>query len=106
MGLDTVKLTDTERSPWVLNLCRALIQETAGLTDCVPWRWWTVYEKFDKQQARARIAELLHLLVAAALVLEMSADDLFDLFTKKHRLTFPRQETSSPVREESDPRQS
>lgn len=106
MGLDTVKLTDSARSQWVLNHCRALIQETAGLTDCVPWRWWTVYQKFDKQQARARVADLLHLLVATALVLEMSADELFDLFTKKHRLNLPRQETLNPVRDESAPRQS
>ncbi len=69
IGVDTDKLTDTDRPQWVLNYCRALIRETAELTDCAPWKWWTYYQKFDKQHARARIPNLFHMVVSVAQVL-------------------------------------
>jgi len=94
VGLDTDKLTDATRPQWALNYCRALIQETAELTNCLPWKWWTCYQKFDKQHACAHITELLHLVISIAQVLGVTPDELFDLFTKKHRLHLSPQEAA------------
>ena len=45
---------------WILNYCCALSQETAELVDCVPWKWWAKYQKFDQQNARVEIIDLFH----------------------------------------------
>ena len=89
-GVDTDKMDDSQRQHWALNYSRALIQTAAELTDCIPWKWWASYQKFDKQKARSEIAELLHLLVSLAQVLDLTPAELFDACTRKHRLNLPR----------------
>jgi len=102
IGVDSDRMTDAERRQWVLNYCRAMAQEVAELTDCVPWKWWASYQKFDKQNARVEIADLLHFLISLAEVMEITPDDLFDLYTKKHRLNLARQDTGYTVKDEQD----
>jgi len=104
IGVHTDRLTDAQRQQWVLNYCRAMVQEVAELTDCVPWKWWASYQKFDKQNARVEIADLLHFLISVAQVMEITADELFDLYTKKHRLNLARQDTGYTVKDENDNR--
>lgn len=102
VGVDSDRLTEAERQQWVLNYCRAMGQEVAELVDCVPWKWWASYQKFDKQNARVEIADLLHFLISLAQVMEITPDDLFDLYTKKHRLNLARQDSGYTVKDESD----
>jgi putative phosphoesterase len=104
IGVNTDRLTAAERQRWVLNYCRAMAQEVAELTDCVPWKWWASYQKFDKQNARVEIAELLHFLISLAEVMEVTPDELFDLYTKKHRLNLARQDAGYTVKDETDNR--
>jgi predicted phosphodiesterase len=101
IGVDTDKLTEAERQQWLLNYCRAMDQALAELTDCAPWKWWTSYQKFDKQNARVAIADLLHFLVSLAQVMEITPDELFDLYTKKHRLNLARLESGYTVKDET-----
>ncbi len=72
IGVDTASMTDEQRQQWVLNYCRAMTQEVAELTDSVPWKWWAKYQKFDKQNARVEVIDLLHFLISIAQVLEMT----------------------------------
>jgi putative phosphoesterase len=104
IGVDTDKMTEADRQQWMLNYCRAMVQETAELVDCVPWKWWASYQKFDKQNARVEIADLLHFLISLAQVMEITPDDLFDLYTKKHRLNLARQDAGYTVKDENDNR--
>jgi len=53
IGVNADRMTETERQQWLLNYCRAMSQEVAELTDCVPWKWWAKYQTFDRQK-RAR----------------------------------------------------
>ena len=69
IGVDTASMTDEQRQQWVLNYCRAMTQEVAELTDSVPWKWWAKYQKFDKQNARVEVIDLLHFLVSIAQIL-------------------------------------
>jgi putative phosphoesterase len=104
IGVDTDRMTEAERPQWLLNYCRATDQGLAELTDCVPWKWWTSYQKFDKQNARVAIADLLHMLISLAQVIEITPDELFDLYTKKHRLNLSRQDVGYAVKDENDNR--
>lgn len=102
IGVDTDDMTDAERQRWLLNYCRAMSQEIAELTDCVPWKWWAKYQTFDRQNARVEIVDLFHFLISAAQVLELSADDIFDAYTKKHRVNLERQASGYTTKDESD----
>jgi len=102
IGVDTDGMTETQRQEWVLNYCRAMSQEVAELTDCVPWKWWAKYQKFDRQNARVEVVDLLHFLVSLAQVLEMSADEILEVYTRKHRVNVERQETGYHTKDEAD----
>jgi predicted phosphodiesterase len=102
IGVDTDKMDDQQRQQWVLNYCRAMAQEVAELTDCVPWKWWASYQKFDKQNARVEIVDLLHFLISVAQVMEITPDDLFEAYTKKHRVNLGRQESGYKTKDETD----
>jgi dimeric dUTPase (all-alpha-NTP-PPase superfamily) len=93
IGVDTARMTDKQRQQWVLNYCRAMSQEIAELTDSVPWKWWAKYQKFDKQNARVEVVDLLHFLISLAQVLGMDADDVFEAYTKKHNVNLARQQS-------------
>ena len=102
IGVDTASMTDEQRQQWVLNYCRAMTQEVAELTDSVPWKWWAKYQTFDKQNARVEVVDLLHFLVSLAQVLEMSADDIFAAYTKKHQVNVARQDSGYTTKDHDD----
>jgi len=102
IGVDTTRLTDEQRQQWVLNYCRALSQEVAELTDSVPWKWWAKYQKFDKQNARVEVIDLLHFLISIAQVLEMTHADFYEAYTKKHRVNLARQDSGYLAKDETD----
>ena len=105
IGVDTDRMTETERQQWLLNYCRAMNQEISEVTDSVPWKWWAKYQTFDRQNARVEVVDLLHFLISAAQVLELSADEVFQAYTKKHQVNLDRQSSGYTTKDESDNRQ-
>ena len=102
IGVDTERMTEAERQQWLLNYCRAMGQEIAELTDCVPWKWWAKYQTFDRQNARVEVVDLFHFLISAAQVLELSADDIFEAYRKKHQVNLERQASGYITKDEAD----
>lgn len=104
IGVDTRHMTDEQRQQWTLNYCRAMSQEVAELTDSVPWKWWAKYQTFDKQNARVEVVDMLHFLVSLALVLEMTPEDFYAAYAKKHSVNLARQDTGYAKKDEHDSR--
>ena len=104
IGVQTEGMSEADQANWVLNYCRAMSQEIAELTDSVPWKWWAKYQKFDEQNARVEVVDLLHFLISLAQVLGMSADDIFQAYVKKNAVNFQRQETGYARKDEDDSR--
>lgn len=102
IGVDTTSLNDEQQKEWLLNYCRAMTQEIAELTDCVPWKWWAKYQTFDKQNARVEIVDILHFLISAAQVVGLSAQDVYDAYTAKNKVNFQRQESGYTTKDEND----
>ena len=102
IGVHTDRMTEAERQQWLLNYCRAMSQEVAELTDCVPWKWWAKYQTFDRQNARVEVVDLFHFVISTAQVLDLSADELFEAYAKKHRVNLQRQESGYTVKDEGD----
>ena len=102
IGVHTASMTEEEQTKWLLNYSRAMSQEMAELIDSVPWKWWAKYQKFDQQNARVEVVDLFHFLISMAQVLGMSADDVFNAYTKKNEVNFKRQDSGYAVKDEAD----
>ena len=102
IGVHTDTMDEAEKTKWILNYTRAMTQEMAELTDSVPWKWWAKYQKFDEQNARVEVVDLLHFLISMAQVLGMSADDVFAAYVKKNEVNLKRQDTGYAVKDEGD----
>ena len=103
IGVDTTALAGEEKkTEWVLNYCRAMQQELAELTDSVPWKWWAKYQKFDMQNARVEVVDLFHFLISLAQVLDMSAEDVYQLYCDKHAVNHQRQDSGYSVKDDGD----
>ncbi len=102
IGVDTTALPEERQPEWILNYCRAMSQEIAELTDSVPWKWWAKYQQYDRQNARVEIVDLFHFLISLAQVVGLSAQDVHDLYMKKNRLNFERQDSGYTVKDASD----
>lgn len=102
IGVNTDQMNDEERQRWVLDYCRAMSQEIAELTDSTPWKWWAKYQAFDKQNARVEVVDLLHFLISLAQVLEMTPEQIYDAYTKKHQVNIARQESGYATKDEQD----
>ena len=104
IGINLDNLGDDEKIKWILNYSRALQQEVSELIDSVPWKWWAKYQKFDKQNARVEVVDIMHLLVSIAQVLGMSADDIFDAYCKKNAINHERQDSGYVTKNKNDSR--
>lgn len=104
IGVDTDTMIDEERQRWLLQYCRAMSQEIAELTDCVPWKWWARYQTFDRQNARVEIVDLLHFVISLAQVAGMGPDEIFAAYCKKHEVNLSRQESGYRIKDEHDNR--
>jgi dimeric dUTPase (all-alpha-NTP-PPase superfamily) len=102
IGVFTGQMDEAEKTRWILNYCRAMSQELAELTDSVPWKWWAKYQKFDEQNARVEVVDLLHFLISMAQVLGMSADDVFQAYVKKNEVNLRRQDTGYQKKDSED----
>ncbi|MDX9701439.1 MAG: dUTPase [Candidatus Auribacterota bacterium] len=102
IGVDTDSMDDDKRVEWILNYSRALGQELAELVDSVPWKWWAKYQTFDKQNARVEIVDLFHFLISLAQTAGLTADDVFDLYTKKNKVNHNRQDSGYEKKDEAD----
>ncbi len=102
IGVDTVNMPEENKTEWILNYCRAMSQELAELTDSVPWKWWAKYQEFDKQNAKVEVIDLFHFLISLAQTLDMSAEDVHDLYCRKHRVNQERQDSGYTTKDEAD----
>ena len=102
IGVDTSNMDEADKIKWTLNYSRALQQENAELVDSVPWKWWAKYQKFDVQNARVEVVDMLHFLVSLAQVLGMSAQDFYDAYAKKNHITHNRQDSGYVEKDEND----
>jgi len=93
-------LTEEQKVKWLLNYSRATQQELAELIDSVPWKWWAKYQKFDEQNARVEITDIIHFVVSMALVLGMTADDVFEAYRKKWEVNHQRQDAGYAEKKE------
>ena len=104
IGVDTEGMSDEDKAQWILNYTRAMQQELAELVDSVPWKWWAKYQEFDEQNAKVEVIDLFHFLISLAQVLGMSAEDVYEIYTKKNKVNHNRQDSGYVEKDAEDSR--
>jgi dimeric dUTPase (all-alpha-NTP-PPase superfamily) len=102
IGVDSDAMNEEQQVHWLLNYSRALSQETAEMIDSLPWKWWARYQNYDRANVQVEIVDMLHFLVSLAQVAGLDAKDVHELYMKKNRVNFQRQESGYAVKDESD----
>lgn len=102
IGVNCYAFNEEEQQTWVLNYTRAMSQELAELIDSVPWKWWAKYQAYDKQNARVEVIDLFHFLISLAQTLGLTAEDVYELYMKKNKVNFDRQESGYAEKDEND----
>lgn len=80
---------------WVQKKMLALIAELAEVLDEINYKWWKKPKPVDKAALFEELADVLHFYVGMCIDAGMTADELFDIYTKKNRENHLRQEGKS-----------
>ena len=85
-------LNDPElRREWFLKFEKALTQESAEAIDSLNWKWWKK-DQDDWDNVKVELVDMLHFWVSMCTIAGMNAQDVFDLYVKKHQLNVKRQD--------------
>ena len=76
---------------WFLNFEKALSQESAEAIDSLNWKWWKK-DGDDWENVKIELVDMLHFWVSMCTIAGMNAQDVFELYAKKNKLNFKRQD--------------
>jgi dimeric dUTPase (all-alpha-NTP-PPase superfamily) len=72
-------------------LTEAIIQEACELQNLTNWKWWKQTKKeFDVGKAKEELIDIVHFVLDVALVLGMSAEDIYREYIKKNKINLER----------------
>ena len=76
---------------WFLNFELALRQESSEAIDSLNWKWWKKDEE-DWDNIKVELVDMLHFWVSMCTVAGMDAKEVMELYAKKNKLNFKRQD--------------
>ena len=79
------------RRKWFLNFELALKQESAEAIDSLNWKWWK-RDGDDWENVKVELIDMLHFWVSMCTIAGLNANDVFELYAKKNKLNFKRQD--------------
>ncbi len=88
---DEIKEDPELKRQWFLNFELAMRQESAEAIDSLNWKWWKKDEE-DWDNIKVELVDMLHFWVSMCTIAGMSAQDVSDLYFKKNKLNFKRQD--------------
>ena len=76
---------------WFLKFEKALNQESAEAIDSLNWKWWK-QDTDDWDNVKVELVDMLHFWVSMCTIAGLDAKDVYDLYAKKNKLNFKRQD--------------
>ncbi len=105
IGLDTIDAS--QKKEWLFQLTHALHDEVQELSNSCHWKWWSKDVKEnpdlmfkgirDEGNARIEAIDILHFLVSIFQVLDMSPDDVLEVYRLKHKKNMDRQDNNYDI---------
>lgn len=89
------QLGDISQAEWIQKETLAMMSELAELIDEVNFKWWKNPKPVDQHAVKEELVDILHFFVSMCLKMNMSAQELYDMYILKNKENFDRQEGKS-----------
>lgn len=88
---------------WIQRMALAMKQEIAEMIDSTNWKWWrTKVDKFDYQNLKVEVIDILHFWLSSAMILGMDAEDIMRVYRSKNQVNHNRQDEGYIAKDETD----
>lgn len=112
IGRDTVSAPTEVKEKWLFGYAFAMNDEVQELLNCVDWKWWSKTVKadpsrqfnaiLDKENAKIEAIDALHFLVSIFQILDMTPEDVAEIYRLKWEANIARQENGYDVRTKTE----
>lgn len=82
---------DYTKSEWVCKKALALMVELGEVVEEAKYKWWKNAADIDDAKLKEEIVDVLHFFLGMCIDAGMSADELFDIYMKKNKENYDRQ---------------
>ena len=79
------------RGEWVCKKAQALTVELSEVLEEAQYKWWKNYGEIDDAKLKEEIVDVLHFFLGMCIDAGMSADELFEIYLKKNKENYDRQ---------------
>lgn len=76
---------------WIQKETLAMLSELAELLDEVNFKWWKNPKEINNQAVKEELVDILHFFVSMCLKMNMTAQELFEMYIEKNKENFNRQ---------------
>ena len=83
------------REEWLQKESLAIMDELSELINEVNYKWWKNPKPLDEAAIQEELIDILHFWVSMCLKMDMSAQDVLDIYLAKNQENFNRQEGKS-----------
>lgn len=88
-------LTEIPMEQWLQKQTLAMLSELAELLEEVNFKWWKNPHEIKEASIREELSDILHFFVSMCIEAGMSAEDLYQTYTRKNEENFRRQRGES-----------
>lgn len=82
---------DYTKSEWVCKKALALMVELGEVVEEAKYKWWKNAADIDDAKLKEEIVDVLHFFLGMCIDAGMTADELFDIYMKKNKENYDRQ---------------
>ncbi len=82
---------DFTQSEWVCKKAMALMVELGEVVEEAKYKWWKNDNTIDFDKLKEELVDVLHFFLGMCIDSGMTADELFDIYLKKNKENYDRQ---------------
>jgi dimeric dUTPase (all-alpha-NTP-PPase superfamily) len=89
--INSRNLKDIDKEEWIQKETLALISELSELLNEVNFKWWKNKKPINESNIKEELVDVLHFFISMCLKMNMTADELYNIYLKKNEENFKRQ---------------
>ncbi len=84
-----------DKEVWIQRKLLAMFSELSEVLDEVNFKWWKNPKPLQEQKVKEELVDVLHFFVSMCLTMDMTAEELFQMYLEKNSENFARQQGKS-----------
>ncbi|MFI3166975.1 MAG: dUTPase [Bacillota bacterium] len=93
--VETRGLQNITREEWIQKEILAMLSELSELLDEVNFKWWKNKKEINEYNIKEELIDIMHFFFSACIKMGMSAEEIYDIYIRKNRENFARQNGTS-----------